>query len=495
MGEATGTGRAGAVPPGLRPGPGSGSGGRAGRTGTGWDLIEVGLAVAAFAVLCLVILTTATFMPEPDDYAYQGSIVAMTEGHFLSLSTAQADALAAQLGQGRFGGGALTPPPIAQWVRLRDGRWISEKDPGYPFLAAPFQALGIIRWAQLFYGALACVGLFAGARRWLGRFGGLAAVGLYCSSGAAMLWGWRDYMPTFTDASLIAAGTGSLLWAALTVEARSRWRTIAGLAGFVALEAAVFTRYSDIVVLGCTVVAVVAAARARAVRVPPAALGWWLGSVVVFGAGVAIFDDLVYGGPLRSGYRPGEITFSLSAVLPNSRYMPAHLMQAMPMLVLGLVALAWIIGRWARLRRTWAAVTARRDLAVALALAASWFAMWGLYAAYTWTSAPGASTLQVARFYVPALGAISLLGAWLVTRLPGRESRPGLAALACTGVVAAMFGLGVTSFHGMLAGAPAVARIARPCPGPAGHRPDRQGPVPCPGIRGQLVGGPGRPPR
>jgi hypothetical protein len=69
-------------------------------------------------------------------------------------------------------------------------------------LAAPFEALGIIRWAPLFYGALACLGLFIGARRWLGHFGGLAAVGLYCSSGAALAFAWRDYMPTFTDASL-----------------------------------------------------------------------------------------------------------------------------------------------------------------------------------------------------------------------------------------------------------------------------------------------------
>ena len=121
-------------------------------------------------------------------------------------------------------------------MRLPDGRWISEKDPGYPFLAAPFQALGIIRWAPLCYGALACVGLFAGARRGLAG-SAAAAVGLYCSSGAAMLWGWRDYMPTFTDASLIAAGTGALLWVALAVEAGPRRRTIAGLAGFVALEA------------------------------------------------------------------------------------------------------------------------------------------------------------------------------------------------------------------------------------------------------------------
>jgi hypothetical protein len=179
--------------------------------------------------------------------------------------------------------------------------------------------------------------------------------------------------------------------------------------------------------------------------VPAAALRWWLGSVAVSGAGVALFDDLVYGGPLTSGYRPGEITFSLSAVLPNLRYMPAHLIQAMPMLVPGLAALAWIAARRVRLRRAdqERAAPARRDLAVGLALAASWLSVWGLYAAYTWTAHPFGSTLQVARFYVPAIGAISLLGSWLVTRLPRRAS---LAAVTTAAVAAAMFGLGAWSF-------------------------------------------------
>jgi hypothetical protein len=57
-------------------------------------------------------------------------------------------------------------------------------------------------------------------------------------------------------------------------------------------------------VLGCAVVAVVVAWKLRAV--PTAALGWWLGSVAVSGAGVVLFDDLVYGGPLTSGYRTGR---------------------------------------------------------------------------------------------------------------------------------------------------------------------------------------------
>jgi hypothetical protein len=193
--------------------------------------LEIVLASAAFAALCVVTLSVAPQLMEPDDYAYRASITGITQGYFLTLSTAQAHALQAQLGGADPGPGAAEPsgprgvPLISQWVQLPNGRWISEKNPGYPFLAAPFQLLGIIRLAPLCYGALGCLGLFCGARRWLGRFGGATAVGLFCSSGAALLFAWRDYMPTYTEASLIAAGTGALLWAVLADEAAARRRT------------------------------------------------------------------------------------------------------------------------------------------------------------------------------------------------------------------------------------------------------------------------------
>ncbi len=405
--------------------------------------VEAALAVAAFVVLCAVVLSVAPQAAEPDDGAYRASIVAITEGHFLTLSTAQAETLA-----GKLGDNPAAPPN--QWVQLSDGRWISEKDPGYPFLAAPFEKLGIIRLAPLFYGLLACLGLFVAARRWLGRFGGLAAVGLYCSSGAALAFAWRDYMPTFTDASLVAAGTGALLWAMLATEASARRRSWAGLAGFAALELATFVRYTNIVILCCAAVAVIAAWRIRKPGLPLAALCSWLASVVVFGAGVALFDDLVYGGPLTTGYRPGEVTFALGAIGPNLRLMPAHLLRAMPMLVLGVIAVGWIILRWLILRRCGGEVgaAARRDLWVGITLAASWLAIWGLYSAYTWTTDPTSVTVQLVRFYLPAIGAIALLGAWLVTRIPGRASLSGLTSAA---VIAALFGVGVWSFYAMYA--------------------------------------------
>jgi hypothetical protein len=405
--------------------------------------VEAALALAAFAALCAVVLSVAPQAAEPDDGAYRASIVALTEGHLLTLSTAQAETLAAKLGDN-----PAAPPN--QWVQLGDGRWISEKDPGYPFLAAPFEKLGIIRLAPLFYGLLACVGLFVGARRWLGRFGGLAAVGLYCSSGAALAFAWRDYMPTFTDASLVAAGTGAVLWSVLATEASSRRRSWAGLAGFAALELATFVRYTNIAILCCAALAVTVAWWLRGTRLPLATLCSWLASVVVFGVGVALFDDLVYGGPLTTGYRPGEVTFALGAIGPNLRLMPAHLLRAMPMLVLGLIALAWIILRWLMLRRRVGEVgaAARRDLWVGITLATSWLAIWGLYSAYTWTTDPTSVTVQVVRFYLPAIGAIALLGGWLVTRIPGRA---WLSGLTVAGVIATLFGVGVWSFYAMYA--------------------------------------------
>ena len=201
--------------------------------------------------------------------------------------------------------------------QLPDGHYISEKDPGYPYLAAPFESLGIIRWAPLFYGALACVGLFVGARRWLGRFGGpCGRVVLLLRRGARV-----RVARLHADVHRRVAGRGRHRGPAVGGAGdvrEARRRTWVGLAGFVAIELATFVRYTNVVILGCAVTRqswcgdcdrpwcrchVVLVAR----------------SVVVFAAGVPVFDDRIYGGPLKTGYQSRVKSLRLSAVGSNLR--------------------------------------------------------------------------------------------------------------------------------------------------------------------------------
>jgi len=396
------------------------------RTTSDWAPVVV--AVAAFVAMGVAVLLRAPALLEPDDYAYRASIVALTQGH-LTLTPTEYQALLTQLQDG-------TGPGIAQWVRTASGSWVSEKNPGYPVLAAPFQAVGLLRLAPLFFGALGCLGLYVGARRWLGRWGGAYAVILFCSSGAALTFAWRATMPTFTDAALIAAGAGSLVWAMLAVERSERRRILMGLLGFVALELAVLVRYTNLVLLAVAVVAVLVASRSAGLRWRAPA--WWLTSVGVFGAGVLAFDQAVYGSALTTGYSSGEITFSLASLRPNLTQIPAHLVRAVPMSGLALLAVGWLVVRLVRSGGLAADLRAsyRRDAAVGAALAAGWFGIWGVYLCYDWTvrqSADLGSSVHVVRFYLPALGLVALLSAWLLVQLPRWVPAVVLALLVALG--------------------------------------------------------------
>lgn len=381
--------------------------------------LELVVALVSFAGLCVAVLMKSRILLEPDDFAYRGSIAALAYGH-LTLSQAQYHALAYRIGG------------IQQWVPLPHGRWVSEKNPGYTFLAAPFQLVGALRVAPLFYGAIGCFGLFVGGRKWLGRLGGAWAVAFFCGSGATIIFAWRATMPTFAEAALIAAGTGGLLWAMLADDASNRRRTVAGLLAFIALELATFSRYTNGLVLAVAFATVLLSFRRARLGLPSVVC--WVASVVVFGAVVAAFNATVYGGVTETGYLPGEVTFALSAVVPNLEHVPRRLVTTMPLLLPALAGFGWIA---ARARRS----EGRRDAAVGAALAASWLAIFALYIAYTWTVQQErfpAVTIHVVRFYMPAIGGAALLAAWLVQRLP----RP-----ASILSVAAAMALGLVSYH------------------------------------------------
>jgi hypothetical protein len=62
------------------------------RPATARRLDRVEVLFAAFAALCAMALSFVPRLVEPDDHAYQASIVGITHGHWLTLSTAHQSA-------------------------------------------------------------------------------------------------------------------------------------------------------------------------------------------------------------------------------------------------------------------------------------------------------------------------------------------------------------------------------------------------------------------
>ncbi len=390
-----------------------------------WRSPEALVSLIGFLGFSVLVLVRATQMLEPDDYAYRASIAALSHGHIL-LTNAQYSALNQQLaasgGQG-----------ISQWHHMASGLWISEKNPGYPFYAIVFYLLHLLRIAPLFYGLIACFGLYHGAKAWIGKWAGAVAVWVYCFSGAALTFAWRATMPSFTDASLIAAGFGGLLWVFLSTDQPLRRRAAWGLLSFIALDSAVFIRYTNIIELAVATLAVVVFR--RNVRLPLRTVGVWMSSVVATGVLILGFDAWAYGKATSTGYSAGEITFSFSSFWPNLKGMPSNLISSLPMLLLGLAAIAWIVfaGFAGKSKDYLYRQKSRNDLAVAGVLASGWLGLWFLYLNYTWTAnmlggghggpggpggAMGGQTVHLIRFYIPALGLVALLATRFLMRLP-----------------------------------------------------------------------------
>lgn len=424
--------------------------------------LPAAIALLFFIAFSAIVLSQAEKMIEPDPYAYRASIAALENGN-INLNQEQYDALSLELQQTSLGGG------IMQWHQNDDGTWVSEKNPGYPFLAVGFDQAGALRLAPLFYGALACLAMWFGARRWLGRWGGTFAVAAYCSTALAMVMAWRSTMPTFTDASLIAAGLGLLLWSVVALDRSHRIRTIMGALAFFSFGLAVSVRYTSAAVLGVAAIFALIVCLRPKWKLGWSTLLWWaIASLPPMIASLA-YNTVYFEGPFSTGYNASTVQFSASAIPDNLRIMPGRLWQAMPVFIIGLAAIAVMVAlqllhavreRSKASRSPEATNTENQsefatsseiqrpndpsattiDRWIGSFLVCTWAATWVMYSAYEWTAnlgggrpggapnfggAPGGAmggmsqpVYSTVRFYLPALGAIALLVAWLFTRIP-----------------------------------------------------------------------------
>ena len=193
----------------------------------------------------------------------------------------------------------------------------------------------------------------------------------------------------------------------------------------------------------------------RRAKVAARSLRWWFGSLAAFAALVLAFDATFYGGPLKTGYGAGEITFSLSAVVPNLQAHAVAPGRGHPRPVLGLAALGWMA-----VRLVLSTGTADPQVADGRPRATRRWAPcspWGgsvcgrstppTPGRPRWAPADrrvggGGGAIHIIRFYLPAIGLIALLGAWLLAQLP-RWLPPLL--------LVAVAGLGLWSFESLTA--------------------------------------------
>ena len=430
------------------------------------------VSVAAVVLVCTVALVPAYKLRQPDPYAYRASIAALLDGR-LVLTDAQYRRLDAELRLVDDGWGSATG--VVQWTRAASGGLVSEKNPGYPFWALPFAAAGAVRLAPVAALLIGCAGLWLAGRRWLGEWGGAFTVVLFCSSGTLVTMLHEAYMPTATEASLAAGGAGLVLWALLG-ERGGRGPAAAGTAGFLLLSAAVLVRYTTAVVPAVLFATAVVWVLRRSTPLRARWLALWGGAAAAGPALALAYDQLVFGGALRTGYTQG-VTFSAGAVPRNLQIMPPALLVGMPTALLAAAGAAWLVtAALRRVRRP----GARRDAAVGATLVAWWAAVWLTYLAYDWTTERRFSTdfPLTSRFYLPALGALALLGAVpLVRLLSVRLLRPLAvvlpAALLAFGTGAAVYSISGDWLYGH-------GHDVRPVPG-----------MPLPGAPDAGPGGPG----
>lgn len=245
-------------------------------------------------------------LPVPDDNAYYYGALLAAEGRarlpipaMLALHQRPAPRLAT----------AENPGPPLQFTLTIDNYLTSEKPPGYIWWLALLRRLRLVRAANVVVFVLIFPAALALLRRFPPKGFAFWTLAAFLLTPLSAVFAYRTYMPTFLDAALPFGALVLFMNAAAGGRAPAAKLFACGLAvGFLAM-----IRVTNVVFAAAFGVAIVAAfGRGRG------PVGRYLvafgAPVVVAAAVLGVYNYMLFGSPLRSGYYVRFGTFNYNAV-------------------------------------------------------------------------------------------------------------------------------------------------------------------------------------
>jgi hypothetical protein len=387
-------------------------------------LTVLGVVLAFFLTLII-----PQHMRESADWSFQYAARNFSQGHL----TVDGVTIGLQESEAYQYGGMLS-----QYVLLGEDRWGLTEAPGYIFYLLPFYFIHAPELGNL----LLAAGMAAVTYILLKRLKDekTACIGsiLLLFTPVALAMMQRGYADTFGATAFLSMGGGLYIYSCLrSRELSSRAAAILLFLAGLGLGWSVAANYYNALVVGVFILHFIfrlVRALFTHKRHETARPLLWLGlGLAIPLAGLLFYQNAVFGSPWKFGFQYTQlpVSFSLSFLRLNIRYVTAALLVGFPLLLPGMAALLAALYQKIRLL---VALCRHKPYADAwpemrwdiLLLLAGWIAgVYGLYLNYQWTAGlPTVSMpfIVMARYYLPAALPLTLMAALWLERVPRKLS-------------------------------------------------------------------------
>ncbi|RJO60753.1 MAG: hypothetical protein C4542_08390 [Dehalococcoidia bacterium] len=404
-------------------------------------LLYRAITVLGVVLAFFLTLVIPQHMRESVDWSFQYATQNFSQGRFtVDGSTIGLEAAEAY----KYGG------RLSQYALAGDDRYALTEAPGYIFYLLPFYYIHAPELGNLVLAAGMTFVAYLLFKRLRDEKTACLGSLLLLFSPVALAMMQREYADSFAAAAFLSMGGGLYIYYCLSQhELTSRsggiFLFLAGLGLGLSVAANYYNALTVLVfMLHFIFTSVRSWLAGRRGEVVLASVWMGLGLAIPL-AGLFVYQNAVFGSPLRFGFQYSRlpVSFSLDFLRPNIKYVTVALLVGFPLLLPGIASLCMAFYNKIRSLRPQHKPEEVKDTWTELRwgillLLAGWIAaVYGLYLNYEWTAntqVVGMPFIVMARYYLPAVLPLTIMAVLLLKRVPRKLS------LALT-ILAAVWGV------------------------------------------------------